>query len=119
MNRHITVPLLIALGLGACQTSVSEPQQTPAALRGTVALQEDVARLKTERDAHRISYTEWAERTQAAARASVPLSPEEEEALEYRKQLARRVDAGEMTEAEFERQNQLTLQRLKTQRRGA
>jgi hypothetical protein len=118
MNRY-TALLLIVLGLGACQTGASGPQQTVAGLRGAAALQEDVARLRAERDARRISYTEWAERTQAVARASVPLSQQEEDALEYRKQLARRVDAGEITPAQFERESQRTLQQLKAQRRGA
>lgn len=116
MNRHITAVLLIAAGLGACQTGTAGPQQATSGLRGATALQEDVARLRAERDAHRISYTEWADRTQAAARASVPLSAQEEEALEYRKQLARRVDAGEMTPAQFDRENERALQRLKAQR---
>jgi hypothetical protein len=49
----------------------------------------------------------------------VPLSAQEEEALEYRKQLARRVNAGEITPAQFERESQRTLQQLKAQRRGA
>jgi hypothetical protein len=119
MNRNIAAILLVTAGLGACQTGASGPQQTAVALRGSAALQEDVARLRAERDARRISYTEWAERTQAAARASVPLSAQEEEALEYRKQLARRVDAGEITPAQFERESQRTLQQLKAQRRGA
>lgn len=119
MNRNITAILLITLGLGACQTGASAPQQTSAGLRGAEALHEEVARLRAERDARRISYTEWAERTQAAARASVPLSAQEEDALEYRKQLARRVDAGEITPAQFERESQRTLQQLKAQRRGA
>lgn len=119
MNRHITAILLITAGLGACQTGAAGPQQAVPTLRGAAALQQDVARLRAERDAHRISYTEWAERTQAAARASVPLSAQEEEALEYRKQLARRVDAGEITPAQFERESQRTLQQLKAQRRGA
>src|ERR1700712_4685746 len=119
MNRHIAAILLITVGLGACQTGASGPQQAAVTLRGAAALQEDAPRLRAERDARRISYTEWAERPQAAARASVPLSAQEEEALEYRKQLARRVDAGEMTEAQFERENQRALQRLKAQRRGA
>ena len=119
MNRPITAVLLIAAGLGACQTGTAGPQQATSGLRGATALQEDVARLRAERDAHRISYTEWADRTQAAARASVPLSAQEEEALEYRKQLARRVDAGEMTPAQFDRENEFALQRLKAQRGGA
>lgn len=119
MNRHAAAILMVAIGLGACQTGASGPQQAATGPRGSAALREEVARLKAERDAHRISYTEWAERTQAAARASVPLSPQEEEALEYRKQLARRVDAGEMTEAQFERASQQALQQLKAQRRGA
>lgn len=119
MNRHAAAILMIAIGLGACQTGASGPQQAATGPRGSEALRVEVARLKAERDAHRISYTEWAERTQAAARASVPLSPQEEEALEYRKQLARRVDAGEMTEAQFERASQQALQQLKAQRRGA
>ncbi|GJE14530.1 hypothetical protein [Methylobacterium longum] len=119
MNRHITALLLVSAGLGACQTGATAPQQAAVAPRGAAALQEDVARLRAERDAHRISYTEWAERTQAAARASVSLSAQEEEALEYRKQLARRVDTGEITAAQFERESQRTLQQLKAQRRGA
>jgi hypothetical protein len=119
MNRHIAVILLTTVGLGACQTDASAPQQATYGLRGAALLQEDVARLRADRDARRISYTEWAERTQAAARASVPLSPQEEDALEYRKQLARRVDAGEITPAQFERESQRTLQQLKAQRRGA
>lgn len=60
-----------------------------------------------------------AERTQAAARASVPLSALEEDALEYRKQLARRVDAGEITPVQFDRENECALQQLKAQRGGA
>lgn len=119
MNRHIAAILLIGLGLGACQTGASGPPQMAAGPRGAAALQEDVARLKAERDARQISYTEWAERTQAAARASVPLSAQEEEALEYRRQLARRVDAGEMTPAQFDRESERALQRLKAQRGGA
>jgi hypothetical protein len=119
MNRNIAATLLITVGLAACQTGAPGPQQAAVAPRGAAALQEEVARLKAERDARRISYTEWAERTQAAARASVPLSAQEEEALEYRKQLARRVDAGDITPAQFERESQRTLQQLKAQRRGA
>lgn len=118
MNRTITAILLVAAGLGACQTGASGPQQAAVAPRGAAALQEEVVRLKAERDARRISYTEWAERTQAAARASVPLSAQEEDALEYRKQLARRVDTGEITPAQFERESERTLQQLKAQRRG-
>ena len=119
MNRHIAATLLITVGLGACQTGAPGLQQAAQEGAGSAALQEDVVRLRAERDAHRITYTEWAERTQAAARASVPLSAQEEEALEYRKQLARRVDAGEITPAQFERESQRTLQQLKAQRRGA
>ena len=118
MNRYTAI-LLMTLGLGACQSGAAGPQQPPTGVRGTGALQEDVARLRAERDARRISYTEWAERTQAAARASVTLSAQEEEALEYRKQLARRVDAGELTPAEFDRESARALQRLKAQRGGA
>lgn len=113
MNRHITAILLITVGLGACQTENTGVQQP------TTALREEIGRLKAERDARRISYTEWAERTQAAARSGVQLSAQEEEALEYRKQLARRVDAGEITPAQFERESQRALQQLKAQRRGA
>ena len=93
MNRHIAAFLLVTIGLGACQTGAPGSQQAAQGLRGSAALQEDVARLRAERDARRISYSEWAERTQAAARTSVPLSAQEEEALEYRKQLARRVSS--------------------------
>ena len=86
MNRHIAATLLITRsGLVPARSGTSGPQQAAVTLRGAAALQEEVVRLKAERDARRISYTEWAERTQAAARASVPLSAQEEEALEYRK----------------------------------
>jgi hypothetical protein len=118
MKQCAAAVLLIAIGLGACQTGARGPQQAAAEPRGSAGLREEVARLKAERDAHRISYTEWAERTQAVARAGVPLSPQEEEALEYRKRLARRVDAGQMTEARFERESQRALQQLKDQRSG-
>ena len=116
MNRHIAAILLTTVGVGGCQTDTPGPQQAGSGLRGAALLQEDVARLRADRDARRISYTEWAERTQAAARASVPLSQQEEDALDYRKQLARRVDTGEMTPVQFDRENERALQRLKAQR---
>ena len=78
-------------------------------------VQEDLARLKADRDARRISYTEWAERTGAAARANVALSPDQEQAIAYRTQLARRVDAGELTPAQFETESARTLRRLKAE----
>lgn len=109
MNRLAAVILLTSVGLGACQGTANTSQ--PAA-----AMQEDLTRLKADRDARRISYTEWAERTRAAARSAVPLSPEQEAAMEYRTQLARRVDAGDLTEAQFDQESALTLRRLKAGR---
>ncbi|TXM65996.1 hypothetical protein FV226_24145 [Methylobacterium sp. WL12] len=106
MTRVAAVVLMISVGLGACQGTATTSQPT-------AAMQEDLTRLKADRDARRISYTEWAERTRAAARSSVPLSPEQEAAMEYRTQLARRVDAGDLTEAQFDQESARTLQRLK------
>ena len=106
MIQRIAAVVLTASGLCACQSATTAPQQ--AAL-----VQEDLARLKTERDARRISYTEWAERTGAVARASVAVTPDQEQAIAYRTQLARRVDAGELTPAQFEVESARTLQRLK------
>lgn len=109
MIQRIAAILLTSVGLAACQTAAPGPQQA-------VVVQEDLTRLKAERDARRISYTEWAERTRAAARSSVPLSAEQEAAMEYRTQLARRVDAGEITEAQFDQESARTLRRLKAGR---
>ncbi|TXM70422.1 hypothetical protein [Methylobacterium sp. WL120] len=106
MTRVAAVVLMISVGFGACQGTATTSQPT-------AAMQEDLTRLKADRDARRISYTEWAERTRAAARSSVPLSPEQEAAMEYRTQLARRVDAGDLTEAQFDQESARTLQRLK------
>ncbi|MCJ2079022.1 hypothetical protein MKK68_25880 [Methylobacterium sp. E-016] len=111
MYRQITVALIASLGLAACQTTTPSPQQT-------TVFQEDIARLKAERDAGRISYTEWAERTGAAVRANVTLSPNQEAAIAYRTQLAQRVDAGEMTPRQFERESARTLERVKSGKRG-
>lgn len=106
MNRHIGAILFLSVGLGACQGGATQPRQA-------MVVQEDLSRLKAERDDRRISYTEWAERTRAAARSSVPLSADQEAAMEYRTQLARRVDAGEITETQFDQESARTLQRLK------
>lgn len=107
MNRHIVAALLATTCLGACQVANPGPQQT-------ALLQQDLTRLRADRDARRISYEEWAERTRAAARSSVTLNPEQEQAMEYRTQLARRVDAGEISPAQFERESARTLRRLQT-----
>jgi hypothetical protein len=106
MIQRIAAILLTASGLGACQSATTAPQQA-------VLIQEDLARLKVERDARRISYTEWAERTGAAARANVALTSDQEQAIAYRTQLARRVDVGELTPAQFEAESARTLRRLK------
>ena len=112
MYRLTAAVLITSIGLAACQTASPGPQQT-------AVFQEDIARLKADRDARRISYTEWAERTGAAARAAVTLSPDQEAAIAYRTQLARRVDAGEMTPRQFERESARTLEQVKAGRRGA
>ena len=112
MNQHIAAILLAASALSACQATAPAPQQ--AAL-----VHENLTQLKADRDARRISYTEWAERTRAAARASVTLNAEQEAAMEYRTQLARRVDAGEITRAQFDRESARMLQQLQAKRTGA
>ena len=106
MYHRIATILLATVGLAACQGTSPGPQPT-------AVIQEDASRLRAERDARRITYTEWAERTRAAARSSVPLTQEQEAAMEYRTQLARRVDAGELTAAQFDQETSRTLQRLK------
>ena len=111
MYRHITAVLIASISLAACQTATPSPQQA-------AVFQEDVARLRADRDARRISYTEWAERTSAAARANVTLTPDQEAAIAYRTQLARRVDAGEMTPRQFERESARTLSRVKSGKQG-
>ena len=112
MNQRIAAILLAASALGGCQAAATGPQQASL-------VQENLTQLKAERDARRISYTEWAERTRAAARASVTLNAEQEAAMEYRTQLARRVDAGEITPAQFDQESARTLQQLKAKRAGA
>lgn len=109
MNHCIVAILVASVGLSACQATAPGPLPT-------AVVQEDISRLKADRDAKRITYTEWAERTRAAARSNVPLSAEQEAAMEYRTQLARRVDAGELTEAQFDQETIRTLQRLKSGR---
>jgi hypothetical protein len=95
----------IAIPLAACQASAP-------AVQTTSQLQE-VSQLRAMRDAVQITYTEWAERTGAAARANVALTPDQVAAIEYRTSLARRVDAGELTPAQFEAESARTLRRLK------
>lgn len=109
MNQCITAILIASAGLSACQATTPGPLPTAVA-------QEDLSRLKAERDARRITYTEWAERTRAAAKSSAPLSAEQEAAMAYRTELARRVDAGDLTPAEFDDETARTLQRLKAGR---
>lgn len=111
MKNRIAAILLAASGLCACQAAAPVPQQV-------TLVQEDLTRLKAERDARRISYTEWAERTGSAARANVALTPDQEQAITYRTQLARRVDAGEITPAQFETESARTLRRVKAGARG-
>lgn len=108
MIQRIAAILLTASGLCACQAAAPAPQQA-------TLLQEDLARLKADRDARRISYAEWAERTGAAARAQVSMTPDQEQAIAFRTQLARRVDAGDLTPAQFEAESARTLRRLKAE----
>jgi hypothetical protein len=106
MRRRAGVILLAAVALSACQSD--KPTIQNAALSP-----EDIGRLRADRDANRISYTEWAERTGAAARAGMQLSPAEEEAIQHRLELAHRVDAGLLTPEQFEAESAVTLQRVK------
>ncbi|MFK5600530.1 hypothetical protein ACFZ8E_26600 [Methylobacterium sp. HMF5984] len=111
MYRPIVAALITSLSLAACQTAAPNPEKA-------AVFQEDIARLRVDRDARRISYAEWAERTGAAVRMNVTLSPDQEAAVAYRTQLARRVDAGEMTPRQFERESARTLERVKSGNRG-
>lgn len=106
MNRVFVAAIAVTGAvLAGCQSTTPGTQQA--------ALQVDMNRLRIERDAGRISYTEWAERTDAAMRANVVLSPEQERAIDSRSQLARRVDAGEITPAQFEAESARMLRQLK------
>lgn len=109
MKLRSAAVLLLTAGLAGCQTAAPAPQQA-------AVVENDIVRLKSERDAGRISYTEWAERTGAAARANIALSADQEAAIAYRTKLAQQVDAGKMTPVQFERESTRTLQRLKAAR---
>ena len=102
--------LILMMGLAACQATAPRQQAT--------ALQDDIMQLKTDRDAGRISYTEWAERTGALAHANVKRSREQSAAIAYRTELARRVDAGELSREQFERESVRTLQKTKASRQA-
>lgn len=106
MDRRAVTILLATIALSACQSSAPAVQQA-------VLSSEDIGRLRAERDAGRISYSEWAQRTGAVARARMQLSPVEEEAIQHRLELAHRVDAGLLTPEQFEAESALTLQRTK------
>lgn len=106
MNRRAAIVLLATIALSACQSSTPAVQQA-------VLSPEDIDRLRADRDAGRISYSEWAQRTGAVARARMQLSPAEEEAIQHRLELAHRVDAGLLTPEQFETESALTLQRIK------
>lgn len=106
MNRVFVATIAVSgAALAGCQSTTPGTQQA--------ALQVDLNRLRSERDAGRISYSEWAERTGAAARANVVLPPEQERAINDRSQLARRVDAGEISPAQFEAESASMLRQLK------
>lgn len=107
MYRYLITVVFVASSLAACQSR--EPSVTTAQLQ-------EVSQLRAMRDAGQITYTEWADRTGAAARASVSLTSDQIAAIEYRTELARRVDAGELTPAQFETESGRTLQRLRTKR---
>lgn len=108
MIRSLIVATFVTTLLCSCQTS-APPVQTTNQLR-------EVANLRVRRDAGEISYTEWAERTSAAAKANVALTPDQLAAIDYRTNLARRVDAGELTPAQFENESARALRRLKAKR---
>lgn len=110
MNRNVAA-LLLVLGLSACQSAGSERQTT-------AGLQVDITQLRADRDARRISYTEWAERTGALAHANVNLSQDQAAAIAQRTRLARRVDAGDLSPEQFERESARTLQRTKAGRQA-
>lgn len=111
MNKRFAIIALTVVALTGCQPAAGT--RPPSGV-----LQEDLGRLRAERDAGQISYTEWAERTSAAARVNVALTPIQEQAIAYRLQLARRVDAGELTPAQFDRESARTLRRLKASNEG-
>jgi hypothetical protein len=106
MRRSAALILLTTIALAACQSNQPTVRQ--------IALSpEDIDNLRADRDARRISYAEWAERTGAAARMGMQLSPIEDEAIQHRLELAHRVDAGLMTPEQFEVENALALQRVR------
>jgi hypothetical protein len=106
MGRRAAIVLLATIALSSCQSSTPAVQQA-------VLSPEDIDRFRADRDAGRISYAEWAQRTGAVARARMQLSPAEEDAIQHRLQLAHRVDAGLLTPEQFEAESVLTLQRVK------
>jgi hypothetical protein len=106
MGRRAAIVLLATIALSSCQSSTPAVQQA-------VLSPEDIDRFRADRDAGRISYAEWAQRTGAVARARMQLSPAEEDAIQHRLQLAHRVDAGLLTPEQFEAESALTLQRVK------
>ncbi|MCJ2136697.1 hypothetical protein MKK69_22045 [Methylobacterium sp. J-026] len=99
--RRVIIAAAMAALVSACQTASTtstgpRPEQVEAARPRLEAL-------KADRDARRLSWAEWARRTNAELRAlaQAPITPGEEEIMAYRVVLAERVDRKQITPAEF------------------
>ena len=92
--RKIAVVGLAALLLTGC---LSRPGPQKVA-----EMKEQIAMLDAERDAGKISWTEWARRQVGIVKAGMRLSPAEEQLAAYKVLLASRVDAKKLTPEEFD-----------------
>jgi hypothetical protein len=86
--RFVATVGVCALMLGGCVGGISSERMA--------TLKAQVAALKVERDAHRITYTQWAKQTSELALATGAATPDDKVGLAYMVVLAGKVDRGEM-----------------------
>jgi len=86
--RSVAAMVACALMLGACVGGLSSERMA--------VLRAQVDALKVERDAHRITYTQWAKQTSELALATGAATPDDRVGLAYMVVLAGKVDRGEM-----------------------
>jgi uncharacterized small protein (DUF1192 family) len=84
--RLVVIGLACVLGLGGC---ISSERMS--------ALKAEVAALKVERDAKRITYTQWANKYADALHATGAATADDNLGLAYQTLLASKVDRGEIT----------------------
>ncbi|MCJ2016864.1 hypothetical protein MKK84_05380 [Methylobacterium sp. E-065] len=99
--RGLVIAAAVAALASACQTAAPTAQaDAPAA----AAARSRAEALKADRNAHRISWAEWARGTNAELRILTgrPTTAGEEEILAYRVVLAEKVDRKQMMPAEFD-----------------